>query len=402
MIDNLLHIKLFKPKKILGITCDILADESYVWRYCILQQTKNSVTVIKSNTIKELSELKKEKLSLVPVYLSIEGKGVIHKKVKSDSENPSIYQVIPNALPDDFCISEIPSDNNLAFVSIVRRDVVDTILSQFIELGLHVLQVRVGSFHLAFLQEWFSGMPEKLAAGNMMYTFDNNSHKLKDFTKTDQPVNNGYAVAGENISSEYISSFTNALSFFFVSNEPVYQAIEKNKVEFLAHRLFTIGGWGLLVFAFAMLLTNYLFYMQYSDKANKLEKFVADNGQNLVIVEKLKDELKRKEQFLTQSGFAEKSNFSYYTDLLASTIPSEVQLLELNVNPLKSKIKKEKAIELRKGIIAIKGQTLNSIILNDWIKNLEEFKWIRKISVVQYMKEQTNNYGEFILDIEMR
>jgi hypothetical protein len=401
MIDRLLHSKYLKPKRLIGVSCEILPDGGYCWRYCILQQMAGKISVVKCDTVSNLKDLKKEKLSLVPIYLIIEGKGIINKKVKSDTEQSPILQVIPNASAEDFYMSEVESEDGYSLISVMRADAIDNILQLFKDLNFQVVNIHIGSFHVARLCGWFENLPYKITAVNLVLSINPQTHRLIDFNKPETPVEESYMIAGENITSSFLSPFAAALSFFIDEEAPSYPSVQKSRTDFLAHRLFVIGGWGILIVAFLTLLVNYMFYMQYSDKTNALEATINKNSGNLVLLEDLGAELKQKEAFFLQSGFNNKSRFSFYTDQISSTIPSDINLLEFTVNPLLSKIKKEKAVEIRKNIILINGQTQNSIILNDWIKVLESFKWIKKISVIQYAKEQSNKYGEFVLEIEL-
>lgn len=401
MIDKLIHSKYLKPKRLIGINCEILADNSYNWRYCILQQAANKISVVKTGMLADLADLKKEKLSLVPVYLTIDGKGIINKKIKADSENAPILQVIPNATVDDFYYSETESEEGFSLISVMRTELLDHILALFSKLNFQVVNVHVGSFHIARLREWFKELPDTISSLYITIHIDPNSNKPAEYKKTDSYIEEDYTIAGETVSSLFISPFAAALLFFLDEEACVYPAVQKSRTDFLAHRLFVIGGWGLLIMAFLTLLINYIVYMQYSDKTNALDATINGNNENMALLENLKAELKQKEVFLGQSGFGNKSRFSFFTDEIASTIPPEINLMEFSLNPLLSKVKKEKAVEIRKDVIVVKGQSPNSIILNDWIKVLESFKWIKKIAVMQYAKDQGNRFGEFELEIEL-
>jgi len=252
------------------------------------------------------------------------------------------------------------------------------------------------------LYQWFDNLPEVLVTANMEYLFDYSKPGELEYKKTDISSDLCYQIAGETIPSVFLSPFVSALNFYIGTEETAYPPVKKNKIDFFAHRFFILGGWSTLIIAFLVLLINSLVFMHYTDMENQLEKQVSNNNQYLIILNKLKEELKQKDQFLLQSGFTEKTRFSFFTDRIASSVPSGIHLSGLSVSPLQSKIKKEKAIEFRKGYISLNGQTPNSIILNDWITVLEKYPWIGKISVIHYLQEQSDNFGEFQIEIELK
>src|SRR5512145_3488721 len=172
MIDRLIHNKFFKPKKLIGISCEIISENSFLWRYCILQQNSKNIAILKCDTLNDLEDLKNEKLSLVPIYLTIDGKGIINKKIKTDTGHSPILDVILNASIEDFYYSEIDSADEYRLISMMRVDAIDSILKRFEDLNLQVINIHIGSFHVASLYEWFDGLPDSLVTNNMIITID--------------------------------------------------------------------------------------------------------------------------------------------------------------------------------------------------------------------------------------
>ena len=101
---------------------------------------------------------------------------------------------------------------------------------------------------------------------------------------------------------------------------------------------------------------------------------------------------------LQESGILKNAFLSYYVQEIAGSIPNEIILNSLVVNPNNKKIKNFEKIIFETNTILIEGDSKSSIPLNDWVKNLKKQDWLLKIEILDYNIKRKES-GEFILKL---
>ena len=144
-----------------------------------------------------------------------------------------------------------------------------------------------------------------------------------------------------------------------------------------------------------------MFYSRYDKKINTLRFSYNQNKELIKKLDTLKSELKLKEQYFINSGFLDASKLSYYADRIAYTVPKEIVLTQLNINPLEGKIKNNKPISFQNRKILILGTVTQSIILNNWVKQLKDTDWIKNVKIIHYNQESVEIPAEFELQIDL-
>ena len=122
-------------------------------------------------------------------------------------------------------------------------------------------------------------------------------------------------------------------------------------------------------------------------------------SENFKISEVLKSELEAKRSLKEKLGVNGVTRISYYLDRIAATLPAQIQLTALAVNPVEKKIKADKEIEYEVNHIVIAGKCKKSIYYNAWKQELARMDWVRNISVVNYV-DADDEVGAFVLKLE--
>jgi hypothetical protein len=81
-------------------------------------------------------------------------------------------------------------------------------------------------------------------------------------------------------------------------------------------------------------------------------------------------------------GSASKSSF--YVDTIINDLPSSILLAELNYQPLRKKIKEDKAIQNIINTIIISGDVNNSMSFSQWITKLENMPWVTTVEILNF------------------
>ena len=148
-------------------------------------------------------------------------------------------------------------------------------------------------------------------------------------------------------------------------------------------------------------MTNYLFFNQYNKKLNSINFRYNQNLEMIKKLDTLKSEYNLKEQYFVSSGFLDASEQSFFTDRIANSVPPEIQISSLNINPLEGKFKNDKPLNFLMGKIRISGSVTQSIILNNWVKKLKGLDWIKQVTIVGYIHESIDNPAIFELEIDI-
>ncbi|HAF28406.1 MAG TPA: hypothetical protein DCG75_05095 [Bacteroidales bacterium] len=388
-----------RGSKALGIDLYINSDGSYNISCMILSKQKNKLSIEKKITdIKQIEDLQDKSLKGLPVCLSIDGKGILFKRVEKDEKQKLINQILPNAKETDFFLQKMDSTDNSIFIAAVRKEILDSLIESFTKIDVFITNLYLGPFALKNIveiistDEFYTNHYKVKRVDNSIFSIDKNSEsKLVS-----------YKLGDDEIYAEDMQVYSSALGFFIdFSDENVFEKVNTSKTEFLFKQLFTIFGWFVLAFFFVLLMTNYMFFSQFNKKLNSINFSYNQNLEMIKKLDTLKNEFNLKEQYFVSSGFLDASEQSYFADRIANSLPEEIQLTSLNINPLDGKFKNDKPLNFLMGKIRISGSVTQSIILNNWVKKLKNLSWIKQVTIVDYTQESIENPAVFELEIDI-
>ncbi|MCB2196748.1 MAG: hypothetical protein KQH79_12875 [Bacteroidetes bacterium] len=400
MFQNFIHSNLVKGSKVLGVDLFINSDGTFDISAMILTKEKGKLIIDKKFTgLKQIKDLEDKSIKGLPVCLSIDGKGILFKKVEIKSKQKLIHQLLPNAKESDFVIQKTDTGKNEQFIVAVRTEVLNTIIDSINELGIFITNCYLGPYAIKNILS--------LVHSNVVYTShhvinlgEDTVDKVERLAETKMV---SYKLGDEEVYSDDLLMYASALAFFIdFENEDRFEKVAETKQEFLFKQLFTLTGWFALAFFFVLLLVNYLFFNQYNKKLNSANFRYNQNLEMIKKLDTLKSEYALKEQYFVSSGFLDASEQSFYADRIANSVPSDIQLTSLNINPLDGKFKNDKPLNFMMGKIRITGNVTQSIILNNWVKKVKSFDWVERVTIIDYLQESQENPAIFELEIEMK
>ncbi|PCJ87273.1 MAG: hypothetical protein COA57_04905 [Flavobacteriales bacterium] len=396
-----------KGNEAAGMEVELLPNGSHQFHFCLLKRNKEVLDIESSRAfVKDISELKVKTGSNVPVCIAINGKGIIHKKievVENDTEDTLIGKVLPNARVSDFYIQKVNSTENQAFVSIIRKNVIDELLQKFKDEEYFVTDMFIGPFHLSGIANLLDNTANINIAGHALSLEHGmvTDYIAEENTNSEKNIRLGKEI----IESKAVIAFAAAFQYFVanVSKEFSIPAVEIEKEEFKHQRIFQIGGWTVLSLFFAALLINFVLFDHYNSKAQELQIQSFQNKDQLLAIEKLRAELKQKQEFLNQMGLLEPSRTSYYADQISLDLPETIQLIQLFIHPMEKKIAQgKKEIVFATKTLSVSGVAKKSTQLNDWLKVLKSKDWIKGVSIINYSQDDRYEPGKFDLEITMK
>lgn len=405
MLKRLKNRNIFKSRSILGVNCYLESDGTRSYTYILLLNKRGNIEIEKTGCITELESFFKMFSSTIPICISFDGKGVLYKKITNQLSQTVLHQVIPNANEDEFYHETFQGNFDNVIVSVARRDTIQDILKLFTNQNRYVISLTLGPFNVAKLKTLFPDLPSTIISDPYEIKIEELTSSILNYRKLvqeDISENIIYKLGSSELTSKYLLPYFSALSYFLPEDkESGIEEIKFQRDEFAFKRIFSIVAIGSIILIFIILLLNLGFYFNFSDQKQQLETKITGNEQILVSLKKLNDEVTWKEKFLSQAGIIKNSRLSYFADQIAESVPFEINLLKMELHPVLSKVKKLKEIELAPDEIRIDGTTPESELLNDWTQILKKMKWVKDVSVTNYLQDNNSSVNSFSVVIHL-
>ena len=209
MLNFLDQYKFIKGQAAFGVELVFNSKDSYTLIALELTSTKEGVEVSRRFIDATLEELAKKNTKKIPIYFSIGGKGVIHKKVKAEDnvkDQELLNQVLPNASMKDFYLQQSKIEGFESWISVIRKDLLDSLIQKIEGLSLFGVQMYLGPFAINNVIP----LLDKIALSTTSHELiieNNNIIQLDSLGA----VSNGeeYNIEGEVINSHEINCFWN-------------------------------------------------------------------------------------------------------------------------------------------------------------------------------------------------
>jgi hypothetical protein len=395
-----------KGNTVAGIHAIINPDSSLNMNIIILKRYKKKMRIEKNFAdISEVNKIKSFIPKNIPICLSLEGKGIIHRKISRVNSSDLINQILPNARQSDFYIQSRAVGSGRAILSLIRFDSLNEVLNLFNGEGYFLWKLFLGPFSLnsfwplVKLQSTLSG----ISGYNIKFTND----IITDIEFTGETDNlKEFSILQDIISINCVIPYANAASFFIGQNIDSFNQLGSIPAlgcdDYLYKRYFRFVSLSLIIALFFSLLINFIFFNYYKKELNQETKQYKSGLELIGELEKLKKDLNVRENLVKESGILQQSRISYFADRIGSLLPAEIALIRMEINPLLNRPKKEQEIAVNKNTMKINGICTHSMVLNNWMEVLKEEKWIHYIEVLQYKQEEMGTPGEFILLIDLQ
>jgi Tfp pilus assembly protein PilN len=412
MFNKLRFEHILKSKTATGIEIILLPDGTYEINEVTLKRNKSEVvTETKLAEITNIAALASHLNFKNPLVLVINGKGIIHRKItisENDSQAAILNKVLPNANVNEFYIQQQKLQSTQTYISVIRASVINDLLE---ELKKNNITNIVGCFIGPFLINNVLSLVDKKNISNEFLTIGNyklliREDEIQEIQTVETPTYTSFKIGEELLKEQLLIAYAAALSYFIGIEEGAVNAtiIESTKKEYQQKQKFQFFGWTLLIATFVVLIVNYLVFNHYWEKSNALNSTLILNQSALKKYESLKVEYAQKKGFLEQNGLLEIARTSYYADQLAASIPASIQLLEMNIHPLKKKEASDvtNAFYFENQLIKISGKCNRNTELNDWMKALKEKNWIENVSLLNYKQDNAKDDGVFFIELKLK
>lgn len=386
-----------------GLEAEMLSDGIRL-RLVILKRKGQQVFIEKSVAVESLDDLSKQLPKDIPIRLALTGKGILHRRIAADPAADSrsfLAKALPNASPNDFYMQVAPASRDELWISLVRKNTADEILTQLNEKQFSVLSISLGTTALVHILPLLDQEKTEINCGNHFIQFEDGKISELQYVENENRFAD-FPIGGQNLENEMLPAF----SFAFQQLIPLEKRIQAeteilihSEADFFQKRLFKTGSLALLLSALLILLVNFLYFSSYREKRNELEGKVQIDGGALHEVNSLENQVKARRDFLEQAGLLHKSHYAFLADQLAAELPEEIQLTKMNFSP-RLKFAEEDTIGFRPGEIEIAGRCSQTVVLNQWIQEMKNKNWIRSANLKSYVQDKSMLQGAFELKLE--
>lgn len=398
MLERIVNLSFFKETIVAGVYINIHSETEILCQVVVLEKKKASLQIIqKSET--PLAGIASHLATNIPMCVVIDGKGILQRECGSDqTDEQLILQAFPNVNPSEYYVQSTAQRGNVNFACFARRKAVDDILEILLAQSYKILNLSLGSIVLSNLAQikgdgQIIAIPYKVSVSNGQITqIDKIKESKIAFT----------VIGDESIPTNKVLPFSTALAYFAGNALTEIQSdfLNKIRLDYTYLKLIKKGGLALLMLLFVVLLGNFLLF---SSQREKQQALTAELGQYEATISKVEDykrEISEKERFLGNSDEGGNTYFSYYADKIAATKPEGIVLQKMQIFPVTLKNKKFDVDGIKKDTILISGLTRNSVLLNDWTKQLQKQKFVGHVGITNFTQMETNS-GSFSLTISL-
>ncbi len=394
--------KLLSPEVFAGVDLILHSDQQH-FNVIVLKRKKGEIQIAKKVIgLTDTNELFEALGSDIPIYLSLNGKSILHRQVESNEDLNNVQllnSVLPNSDPSDFYIESVIS-SQATFVSIIRKNILDHIIEQLTTAQLCILQVGIGSFDVRFLSSY---IPDVLSIQTEKQIINlSEAGEIHSFSANNKEDWSEVKIGDDYIDSRLAQCYAGAFKGLIgiPSNSDIAN-LNIAREEFSHKTIYKKGSIALLGgLLFVLIINTGLYYNYKSSNAKLSTQLLYKNGQ-LQELDILKSKLDRQEKLLKTTSINQSTRTSFYADQIGKSVPDGISLTKLSIFPIEGKkddYTKSDLVKFKKNEILIAGSCKSSKIYNQWIKDLQGQEWIKTVRHLNY-KDISNSLGEFELNV---
>lgn len=390
---------IFQPAKRYYVISVICNEDTFVCHGLLIRDESQGDFYIENRfTDMSFSDIVTQCKNEYPILLNFEGDPIASRQ--TSYQEGYLKNILFRADTNDFYIYEAIEDTQV-FVSYTRKNIIDPILEDFANADFQVIRFTLGPFVIKNCIPYTEEDLTEITTGSSLITlsrkritaFQKNEH-ISSFTT--------YSILNERLSHHHLS----CLSLFIEEKQnalPISGSEvigKKNREENLYKRVFKKGGVIAIVFTICSLIIGHILKTQRSKTFVEKQSEISYLQQSQATIDKLVEDKKNKEYILTHSGFTRNALFAEYASGITNTVPSEIILTSLEMQPLEKKIKPNEKILLNFNLIKIEGISNEDTAVDTWIDLLKAMPWVKRIEVTDYERNKSLD-GRFELTIEI-
>ena len=357
-----------------------------------LKRSKSQLEIVQKNEFATFDELTTKIEKSCPTIVHIFGAGVLFKKI--DLENQNDRDWVRN-LDLKAISATVFKAESMEFYGLLRNSNYNDLLQDLLSNKIKIADLYFGPTIVCVLKDYFK---TKFNILEYSYDFTESGGELIERRIDNQELESSY-LEDFQLEANFIPGYASGFHWFLQSEDiETLQVNEIDKEEIFYESAFNRVGKYMLIFFFVSLLISYFLVLWLGYKNSELAYEKIYSSKSIEMSKKLSEELKEKIDILNATGMVSENYFVYYVDEIVSTVPTQVKLTDLVINPLKEEIKERKKVEFVSKNIFVKGLSTSDSSFNNWITMLKTKTWIKTLKVKSVDKDK---YGMVLFELNI-
>lgn len=375
--------KILSIKKVLGlgIYCHPETLEM-TYQVMLIQKKKDELTLLFKKELSDINELIELSIKTdAPIVVVYDGKGVLNKRIDVKNDQDVAWRKNVDFESVYFTAYATESEE---YISLCRKNIIDEVYEQIKKLP--VFEFYIGPFLGVLLKESIS--EDSYNSNEVQLEFEKD--KLVRMTKKSIDDNIEYSTGQESLSPFQLPVYGSVINAFIELKEINNSSLAHvDKTEFIYKKMFNLAGIIMLVVFFLALLASYLLSNYFISKNASLYQENLYSTKTLTTINQLEEEKQKKMKILGETGQMSKKFISYYSFELASSVPPQIKLNNLDVFTV-DEIKQDKKVAINSKKIMMSGSFKNEEIFQQWLTSIQKMKWIKTFEVLSIKKDKYN------------
>jgi len=303
-----------------------------------------------------------------PIALCLTGKGILTKKLDQISvlNQQIINQVFPNTNMDHFYF-QVLRRNDYCLLSAVRKKNADDLIDRLFAHGFLVVSLTLG---------------------------EEVKHEVIE-------------ISSDKLKPDLAVAFAVAFQLLVHQEEELICAahplLKENRTQILAKE--KLKGLSVIIapVLLLLLLISFLVFAVYTEKLEKLSSQTQITDTEVNRLQMIETGINHKIAFIRSVGWTGGLHYAYLCDQLISSMPQQIRLTGLTINPVDDLQRGEKQQDINLyQIIEVIGICENAAAVNDWFFTLKAKSWVSDCKLISYGINQDNGKGVFTVRIQLK
>ncbi|HSZ35332.1 MAG TPA: PilN domain-containing protein [Puia sp.] len=392
-----------------GIEIFISSTDDYIINAVEIKVFRNKVTKEREYFSNSIRDLAKNTPLDVPVAVSITGKGILTKKISATEFSGNYFDLLfPNANPNDFQVSFNKSGDSV-WIYLIRKNLLADIVSELTDHGFIILNVSIGISALENILPFIdlNDIPA-ISTLSCIVRLKMVSKNIQVEVEEEVDIHNivEYNIGNQYIKSSILVAFSSILSLVTsgISALPILDSRLKDvRIEFIYSQYYKKLGWIATISVLILLVVNFSIYIHYY-KINQ-ERQISENVSKRFLYDQKKslDEFNSKSEFLRLSGWLKPQRVSYFADRIASLVPENTMLTNMQVYPLREgQVQSSDEVHFKMDTVIINGICEDPENLAVFLGNLKNSIFVESVVIKEYSYKKEKKKGYFNLEIILK
>ncbi|HCY01349.1 MAG TPA: hypothetical protein DG754_14520 [Bacteroidales bacterium] len=381
-------------KKVVVVDVYATSDSELLIGCGIFSIKQKGVSLEESFSINSFSDYPLQKLAKYPVIIILNGKGVVQKQTRlgngEGDEGTSFYQ----GINDEFYKS-VAITSKYAGIAFCRKEHIEQVVEFFTENSIPIIDLVVGNLFVISLFEKL-GLESSYIGHGFEFTDGLITKKQEHQVQEEEEIN---FLEGK-IRRDQILQYCAALLYntygrVDLSFELPPKVLE-SRVRYLSYKR------NFPVFS-ALVLLLFILVLISGSLREEASIRIANMYQARVRVEKAiskEKALKSKSVELIKEANRIGNYFEnhpFVLDMIGETLPINVVLKNIEVNPLTSKLVNNQEVLINSGVVLIEGVTKSPLDVTSWVNQLSTEGWVERVSIQSF----TSNEKSYQFELEI-